>query len=277
MRRGGCAQTIYHAALWLVAIIFFAPVLWVALAAIKTKEDLLAVPPKWIFAPTIANIVDMVSRPNFWPYLRNSFIIATSAVVIAIVVSFLAAYCFSRFKPRGTNFLMFLLLSMRMVPAAAVVVPVYMMYVAFGWKDTWPGMILFYAMFSIPFSVWILKGFVDGVSPRYDETGLINGGSRLHVLFRVILPQVQPGLIAAFIFNLVFVWNEFLFNYFIGGRTTTMIPVSLATDMYAQAGIDWTFVAALSTVYMLPPMAVVFFFQRYLLIGMTFGTVRGEV
>ena len=275
--RNGWRQTLYHVVLWLVAILFFLPVPWVALAAIKTKSDLLAVPPKWIFSPTLANLADMISRPNFFPYLRNSFIISTSAVVIAILVSFLAAYSFSRFKPRGTNFLMFILLSMRMVPAAAVVVPVYLMYVAFGWKDTWPGMILFYAMFSIPFSVWILKGFVDGVSPRYDETALVNGGSRLHVLFRVILPQVRPGLIAAFIFNLVFVWNEFLFNYFVGGRRTTMIPVSLATDMYAQAGIDWTFLAALSTVYMLPPMVAVYLFQRYLLIGMTFGTVRGEV
>ena len=275
--RKGCRQTLYHVVLWLVAIVFFLPVLWVALAAIKTKSDLLAVPPRWFFSPTLANLADMISRPNFLPYLRNSFIIAISAVVIALIVSFLAAYSFSRFKPRGTNFLMFILLSMRMVPAAAVVVPVYLMYVAFGWKDTWPGMILFYAMFSIPFSVWILKGFVDGVSPRYDETALVNGGSRLHVLFRVILPQVRPGLIAAFIFNLVFVWNEFLFNYFVGGRRTTMIPVSLATDMYAQAGIDWTFLAALSTVYMLPPMVAVYLFQRYLLIGMTFGTVRGEV
>jgi multiple sugar transport system permease protein len=104
-------------------------------------------------------------------------------MLVAIVVSFLAAYCFSRYQPRVTNFLMFVLLSIRMVPAAAVVVPVYMMYITLGWKDSWFGMIMFYAMFSIPFTVWILKGFIDGVSPRYDDTGLINGGSRLHVLF----------------------------------------------------------------------------------------------
>lgn len=273
----GWRRSIYHLVLWLVALLFFLPVLWVVLAAFKTKDDLLAVPPKWFFTPTLANITDMISRPNFFPYLRNSFVISVSAVGIAIIVSFLAAYSFSRYQPRGTNFLMFLLLSMRMVPAAAVVVPVYLMYIAFGWKDTWPGMILFYAMFSIPFSVWILKGFIDGVSPRYDETGLVNGGSRLHVLFRVVLPQVRPGLIAAFIFNLVFVWNEFLFNFFVGGRRTTMIPVSLATDMFAQGGMDWTFVASLTSVYMLPPIVAIYFFQRYLLVGMTFGTVRGEV
>lgn len=273
----GWRRLLYDILLWLVAISFFLPVLWIVLGALKTKRELLAVPPKWVFVPTLANLVDLVTRPNILEYLRNSIIISVSAVIVAIVVSFVAAYSFSRFQPRGTNLLMFVLLSIRMVPPAAVVVPVYLMYVVFGWKDTWWGMILFYAMFSIPFSVWILKGFVDGVSPRYDETGLVNGGSRLHVLFRVVLPQVRPGLIAAFIFNMVFVWNEFLFNYIIGGRQTTMIPVALATWMYAQAGVDWTFVTALTSVYMLLPMAAIYFFQKYLLIGMTFGTIRGEV
>lgn len=277
MKRRTWRRTLYHIVLWLVALVFFLPVIWIVLGAFKTKDQLLSTPPTWFFVPTLANFIDLFTRPNVTTYLIASVIISVSAVAIAIVVSFLAAYCFSRYQPKGTNFLMFLLLSMRMVPAAAVVVPVYMMYVAFGWKDTWLGMILFYAMFSIPFSVWILKGFVDGVSPRFDETGLVNGGSRLHVLFKVVLPQVRPGLVAAFIFNLVFVWNEFLFNYLIGGRRTTMVPVALSTWMYAQAGVDWTFVAALTTVYMLPPILIVFFFQKYLLTGMTFGTVRGEV
>jgi multiple sugar transport system permease protein len=277
MRKNSLGSVLYRMVLWLVAIVFFLPVLWIILGALKTKDQLLATPPVWLFTPTLANITDLVTRPNILNYLINSLVISAASVAIAIVVSFLAAYSFSRFQPRGTNFLMFLLLSMRMTPAAAVVVPVYLMYVAFGWKDTWFGMIMFYAMFSIPFSVWILKGFVDGVSPRFDETGLINGGSRLHVLLNVVLPQVRPGLIAAFIFNMVFVWNEFLFNYLIGGKITTMVPVALSTLMYTQGGMDWTFVAALTTVYMLPPIVVVFFFQKYLLTGMTFGTVRGEV
>jgi multiple sugar transport system permease protein len=270
-------RTVYHVVLWVVSLVFFLPILWIILAAFKTKDDLLAVPVKWAFRPTTANFVDLVHRHDFFPSLWNSFLISASAVVIAIMVAFLAAYCFSRFKPRSTDFLMFLLLSIRMVPAAASVVPVFLMYTALGWKDTFWGVMLFYAMFSIPFSVWILKGFIDGISQRYDETGLVNGGSRLHVMFRVVLPQVRPGLIAAFIFNLIFVWNEFLFNFIIGGKKTTMIPVSLVTGSLSQGGVDWTFVAALASVYLVPPVIAIYFFQKYLLVGMTFGTVRGEV
>jgi multiple sugar transport system permease protein len=234
-------------------------------------------PPSWIFRPTLDNLRDVMDRPNFWSYFRMSFVLSIGSVAVAIVVAFLAAYSFSRFKPMGTNFLMFLLLSVRMVPAAAVVVPIFMMYNALGWNKTFHGMLLFYAMFGIPFSLWILKGFLDGVSLRYDETALVNGGSRLHIIFRVVLPQVKPGLVAAAIFNLIFVWNEFLFNYILGGKGTTMIPVMLATGVNQGGSVDWTFIASLSFIYMLPPIVAIFFFQKYLLVGMTFGTVRGEV
>ncbi len=270
-------QHLYHLVLWLIAIAFFLPVLWIFLAAFKSTGELVAWPPKWIFSPTFVHVSDVFNRPNFWDYIKMSFVLSIGAVLIALVVAFLAAYSFSRFKPMGTNFLMFLLLSVRMVPAAAVVVPIFMMYNAFHWNKTLHGMLLFYAMFCIPFSLWILKGFLDGVSLRYDETALVNGGSRFHIIFRVVLPQVKPGLVAAAIFNLIFVWNEFLFNYILGGKGTTMIPVMLATGVVQGGSIDWSFIASLSLIYMLPPIVMIFLFQRYLLVGMTFGTVRGEV
>jgi multiple sugar transport system permease protein len=270
-------QRLYYALLWAIAVVFFLPVLWIFLAAFKTSGQLVSPAPQWLFSPSLDNLRGVFEQPNFWTYLRMSFVLSIGAVLIALVVSFLAAYSFSRFKPTGTNFIMFLLLSVRMVPASAVVVPIFLMYSAFGWAKTFHGMILFYAMFCIPFSLWILKGFLDGVSLRYDETALVNGGSRLHVIFRVVLPQVKPGLVAAAIFNLIFVWNEFLFNYILGGQGTTMVPVLLATGVKQGGSTDWGFIASVSFVYMLPPIVAIYLFQRYLLVGMTFGTVRGEV
>lgn len=277
MNQGGWRQHLYHAVLWLVALIFFAPIAWILLSSLKTADQILAVPPKFIFMPTLANYAKLFSGASFLHQLMNSIVLSVAAVLIAVAVSFLAAFAFSRFKPAGTNFLMFLLLSIRMLPGSAAILPVYLMYVGFGWKDTYYGMILFYAMFSIPFSVWILKGFIDSVSPRFDETGLVNGASWLSIITRLILPQVMPGVIAATIFNFIFVWNEFLFNYIIGGIRTSNIPVALSTGLYSNGGVDWTFISALTSVYIVPPILVVYFFQRYLLVGMTFGTVRGEV
>lgn len=267
----------YYLLLWIVALIFFAPVFWIFLAAFKTAGDLISPEFKFFFTPTLDNIRNIFRTPNFWSYFGMSFILSIGAVLIALVVSFLAAYSFSRYKPTGTNFIMFLLLSVRMVPASAVVVPVFLMYSAVGALKTLPGMLLFYAMFCIPFSLWILKGFLDGVSLRFDETALVNGGSRMHVITKVVLPQVKPGLVAAAIFNLIFVWNEFLFNYILGGNGSTMIPVLLATGVKQGGMTDWSFIASLSFIYVLPPIIMIYIFQKYLLVGMTFGTVRGEV
>jgi len=271
-------RSLYHAVLWLVALLWFAPVAWIILSAFKTREDMLATPPKLLFTPTLQNFRDLLTtNANFVVQFANSVVLSLVSVVIAVAISFLAAYAFSRFKPKGTDFLMFLLLSVRMLPGPAVILPIYLMYAAFGWKDNHVALVLFYAMFSVPFSVWILKGFLDGVSIRYDETGRVNGGSWFHVIFRVVLPQVKPGLIAAFIFNLIFVWNEFLFNFVIGGVRTQNIPYALAVGTYSDGGLNWTFIATMTTIYILPPILAIFAFQKYLLVGMTFGTVRGEV
>jgi len=270
-------QGLYHAVLWLVALIFFAPVFWIILSSFKTAPQILAVPPLIVFRPTFANYARLFAQPSFEHHFFNSIVLSVLAVVIAVAVSFLAAFAFSRFRPGATNFLMFLLLSIRMLPGSAAILPVYLMYVAFGWKDSYIWMTLFYAMFSIPFSVWILKGFIDGVSPRFDETGIVNGASWLSIIARLTLPQVMPGVVAALIFNFIFVWNEFLFNYIIGGINTANIPVLLATNLSHGGGIDWTFLSSLTTIYILPPIIAVYFFQRVLLVGMTFGTVRGEV
>jgi multiple sugar transport system permease protein len=236
-RKNGLKRSFYHLLLWAISILFFSPIIWMIICSMKTREQILTIPPKWLFVPTLKNYIGLFDMFNFSKELMNSIFMSLSAVVIAVVVSFLAAYSFSRFKPKGTDLIMFILLSMRMVPAAAVVVPIYLLYAASGWKGTYPGMILFYAMFSIPFSVWILKGFIDGVSERFDETALANGGSRMHIIFRLVMPQVKPGLIAAFIFNIIFVWNEFLFNYIIGGKKTATVPVGLAQGFTVGGGI----------------------------------------
>ena len=211
-------EGLYHAVLWLVSLVFFAPVFWIALSSFKTAPQILAVPPILFFRPTFANYTRLFADPAFEHHFFNSVVLSVLAVLIAVTVSFLAAFSFSRFRPAATNFLMFLLLSIRMLPGSAAILPVYLMYVAFGWKDNFVAMTLFYAMFSIPFSVWILKGFIDGVSPRFDETGIVNGASWFGIIAKLTLPQVYPGVVAALIFNFIFVWNEFLFNYIIGGN-----------------------------------------------------------
>ena len=262
---------------WSVAILFFLPVAWIFSTAFKPKDSIVVSPPVFFFKPTLNNITEALSFDNTFDYFTHSIVYSFGSVIIAILVSYLAAYSFSRYKPAGTDFLMFLLLSTRFVPAAAFVVPYFQLFNLLKLKDTYIGLIAFYAMFSIPFSVWILKGFLDGISQRFDETGLVYGASRWHIMFKVILPQVKPGLVASFVFNILFVWNEFLFNFQLGGAKTFGIPVGLFTGSTKGGAIDWAYVASIGTLYVMPLVIVIYAFQKYLLVGLTFGTVRGEV
>jgi multiple sugar transport system permease protein len=267
----------YYITLWAVALLFFAPVVWILMTGFKETADILATPPKLIFQPSLDNFQRVLAESETIPYALNSLWLALGSVVVAVAVSFPAAYAFSRWKFPFTDFLMFLLLSTRMIPAAAAVIPVFQMFNAFGLRGRL-GMFLLYTSFSIPFSVWILKGFIDGVSERFDETAIVSGASRLHVMMRVVLPQVKPGLIAAFIFNLIFAWNEYIFNFVLGSAETQTVPFGLSVNLLAAGGnVDWGFVAAMSSMYVVLPMVMIFFFQKYLLVGMTFGTVRGDV
>jgi multiple sugar transport system permease protein len=262
---------------WGISILFFLPVAWIVSTAFKPKESIVVSPPVFVFKPTLDNITEALSFDNTLDYFTHSIVYSFGSVIIAILVSYLAAYSFSRYKPAGTDFLMFLLLSTRFVPAAAFVVPYFQLFNLLKLKDSYIGLIAFYAMFSIPFSVWILKGFLDGISQRFDETGLVYGASRWHIMFKVILPQVKPGLVASFVFNILFVWNEFLFNFQLGGAKTFGIPVGLFTGSTKGGAIDWAYVASIGTLYVMPLVIVIYAFQKYLLVGLTFGTVRGEV
>jgi multiple sugar transport system permease protein len=277
MKNKSVKKGLYYTLLWIISLAAFSPVLWIFLAGFKTRSQILSMPPEWIFTPTLENFKNLFTRYEFFGNLLNSIVISIAAVIIGVIVSFLASYSFSRFRPKGTDFVMFLLLSMRMVPGAAVIVPVFLMYAFLGWKNTYGGMILYYAMFSIPFSVWILKGFMDGISRKFDETALVNGAGHFHIMTKIILPQVKPGIMAAFIFNLIFVWNEFLFNFIIGGNTVKTVPVLLAIGAYTSHGYEWGFIGAASVLFITPLLILLFVFQKYLLVGMTFGTVRGEI
>ncbi len=276
-QRGKARSAGYYVVLWVVAALFFLPVFWIALTAFKANADILAVPPKLIFSPVLDNFRRVIADPATIPYAINSVWLGVGSVIVAVAISFPAAYAFSRWKFKFTDFLMFLLLTTRMIPAAAAVIPIFQMFNAFGLRGRF-GMFILYTSFSIPFSVWILKGFIDGVSERFDETAIVSGAGRMHVMFKVILPQVKPGLIAAFIFNLIFAWNEYIFNFVLGNAQTQNIPFGMSVNLLSAGGnVDWGFVASLSTMYAVLPILMIFFFQKYLLVGMTFGTVRGDV
>lgn len=293
----------------LVALVGLVPVLIMGLTTFKSRADVVAVPPRFIFQPTLEGVAflltersnlsgkrleeakknaenlglfeqialqngQVVTGPSdFVMRLRNSLIIAGGSTVASVVLGVFAAYAFSRFNMPGKDDLLFFILSTRMLPAVVVTIPLFLMYRQLGLHDTHLGMILLYTVFNLSLTVWLLKGFIDEIPKEYEEAALVDGYSRLQAFYKIVLPQAATGIAATTVFALIFAWNEYAFALMLTSQAARTAPPAIAT-MQGRGGIEWSAIAAGSLVFLIPVVIVTFALRKHLLRGVTFGAIR---
>jgi multiple sugar transport system permease protein len=268
----------------IVSLIYFFPVRWIIMTAFKTYNDALAIPPKFIFTPTLENFVGVFSRPysagadaqatNFDLYFFNSFFIAGTSVFLALVIGTLAAFGFSRYPLKGNDTYLFIILTTRMLPAIVVIIPVILMFRVSGLAGSYLGIIALYTAFNLPFTIWMMKSFFDELSLDVEDAARIDGSSDTRVFLKICLPQVIAGLAATAVFGLILTWNEYLFALLLSGVETRTVPVAMAQTIGGDIGVRWGLLAAIETLFLIPVILVVFFLQNHLLRGVTFGTIK---
>ncbi len=295
----------------ILALFMLIPIFVMVSTAFKTRPDVVSVPPKMIFDPTLEGFVLLfteraIAPPNkikelqaaaetgglslfervalesgqvitgpsdYLDRLRNSLIIAGLSTILAVVLGLFAAYSFSRFDVPGKDDLMFFILSTRMLPAVVVTIPLFIMYRQLGMHDTHFGMIMLYTVFNLSLSVWLLKGFIDEIPIEYEEAALVDGYTRMQAFFKIVLPQAMTGIAATAVFCLIFAWNEYAFALMLTSDSARTAPPSIAT-MQGRGGIEWSAIAAGSLGFLIPVVIVVFLLRNYLLRGVTFGAIR---
>jgi multiple sugar transport system permease protein len=267
-----------------ISFIYFFPVLWIILTAFKTFNDTLAIPPKFIFTPTLENFVGVFSRPysagadaqatNFDLYFFNSIFIAGTSVFLALVIGTLAAFGFSRYPLKGNDTYLFIILTTRMLPAIVVIIPVILMLRVTGLAGSYLGIIALYTAFNLPFTIWMMKSFFDEISLDVEDAARIDGSSDTRVFLKISLPQVVAGLAATAVFGLILTWNEYLFALLLTGVETRTVPVAMAQTIGGDIGVRWGLLAAIETLFLIPVILVTFFLQNHLLRGVTFGTIK---
>jgi multiple sugar transport system permease protein len=267
-----------------IALIYFFPVLWIIMTAFKTRTDALAVPAKFLFAPTLGNFVRVFSRAmiggeesfstGFDLFFFNSIFIAGTSVVLALIIGTLAAYGFSRYPLRGNDTYLFIILTTRMLPPIVVIIPIFLMFRVTGLSGTYIGIILLYTAFNLPFSIWMIKSFFDELNREVEDAARMDGSSERRVFTRICLPQVTAGLAATAVFALILTWNEFLFALLLTGTETRTVPVAMARTIGGEVGVDWGLLAAIVCLFLIPVFFVTFALQNQLLRGVTFGTIR---
>jgi multiple sugar transport system permease protein len=265
----------------LVAILF--PIVWLILTSFKPAEDIMVSPPHFFFKPTIANYTYVLQKANFLDFIGNTLLDAGVSTIFVIVLSSLAAYSFARYNPGGGNVLFFILTT-KMFPAIAVVLPYFLIFKTIGntaigkflqiGLDKPGALIISYTMFNQPFAIWLMVSFFQDIPRELEDSARLDGYNRLQVLRRVVLPLAAPGIAVTAIFCLIFSWNEFLFAYVLTRTTARTITVGVES-FFTLRGILWGPVAAAATISVVPMLIFVLILQRYMVRGLTFGAVRG--
>lgn len=258
----------------IAVLLSIAPILYLLITSFKPPELTFALPPAWIFKPTLQNYTDVIVGGDFIKYFGNSLVVALTTTFIALVLGSFAAYGFARFRFRGKFWLRMSVLIPQMLPPITIIVPLYVLFNGLKLTDTRTSLIISYLTFTIPLSIWMMVGFFEDVPEDLEESAMIDGCTRFEALLRISLPIVAPGLAATAILGFLYCWNEFLYAVILTGREARTLPVTITSFMTNKA-ILWGRIAASGSLVLIPVLIFALLAQRYLIRGLSKGAVKG--
>ena len=261
----------------LVCLVFsFTPLVWVVLSSIKPAGDILTIPPFYFpKVTTLQHYYDVFFKQGIFPVFMNSLIIAVTSALISLAFGTLAAYVFARSTNRTMKTLVAAILTGRMMPAIALVIPLYMVMRQLGLINTRWALIIAYTALCLPFTIYMMMGFISQIPYEIEESGIIDGCNKLQILTMLILPLVGTGLAATAVFSFLTGWNEYLFSViFMIRDSSKTIPVAL---MAFDTGRNtyWGPRFAVMTISLIPATLFTLLAQKYLISGVTLGAVKG--
>ncbi|WP_256758337.1 carbohydrate ABC transporter permease [Cohnella sp. WQ 127256] len=265
-------DSLTYIALTVCALIFLLPILWIVRTSFTTKAIAYQIPPKWFITPTLDNYRDIFTDNPFGKYFMNSMVVSLVSTVIAVFLGAMAAYWIAR-RVKGGNFLRIAILGTQMLPPIVMVIPIFMMIKKLNLLDSWVALIATYLSFSLPYMIWLLMGFFEAIPKDLDEACEIDGCTKMQAFTKVVLPLAAPGIMAAGILSFLMAWNEFLFALVLTGTGARTLPVAIA-NMETQQGVMIAQLCAATVIIILPVVVLSLFIQKYLVNGMTMGSVK---
>ena len=272
-RRPGPRLAFRYVLATMLVIVFVFPVYWLFSISFKTPDEIFAFPPVWY--------PESIQFSNYWVLFKdgdawtvwNSLVLASVSTVFAMILGTIAAYSLVRFKTGGENLAVWII-SQRMMPPVAIVFPIFLLYVYLGWVDTFHGLIILYTAFSLPYVIWMMRGYIEDIPLELEESALVDGCTRWEVLWKVVLPMARSGLFATAVFTFIFAWNDFLFALVLTRTEVTTYTVQVTHYFGGQSNF-WAKIAAMSVLGTIPVFFTVAIMQRYLVRGISMGAVKG--
>jgi len=271
----GAKSTAVAIALVVICVSAIFPLFW--MISLSLRDIAFAGNPSisyWFANMGFQSYINLFRLRNIQNFLLNSFFIAITTTVISLILGSITAYGMARYNFKNRESMAFFLLSMRMIPAIAAVIPFFVISVFIGILDTRLVLIIAYMTFNIPFTVWMMRGFFEEIPKEIEESAMVDGCTTLGVMVRVVLPLSTPGLIATAIFCIINSWNELIFALFLTTIRAPTLPTTVQMFMSIQ-GIQWNEMAAVGVLATGPILLFAMFVQKYMVRGLTFGAVKG--
>ena len=232
------------------------PIFWIVLTAFKQPRDVYSLANALWFTPTVDNFYTVFDHPwNLGSKLLNSFVVASGTVLIAMPLALCSAYAFSRFEFPLKQPLFFAIIASQFIPAAVVVLPYFLMFKQLGWLDSRSALVLVNLSIVLPYAVWMIKGFIDAVPVEMEESAMVDGASRLRVLWEMVVPVALPGVITAAVFSFTLTWNEFLFALILTKQDALTLPIGLI-GFRTERGDLWELMASAGMIITLPMVLI---------------------
>jgi multiple sugar transport system permease protein len=273
LRRPGPVLALRYVAALALTLFFVFPVYWLFIISFKTPAEIFHFPPLWYPQSIQFANYRVLFKDGDAVTVWNSLVLAGVSTVIAMVLGTMAAYSLVRFKTGGENLAVWII-SQRMMPPIAIVFPIFLLYVYFGWVDSYHGLIILYTAFSLPYVTWMMRGYIEDIPIELEDSALVDGCTRWQVLWRVVFPMARTGLFATAVFTFVFAWNDFLFALVLT-RTEVITYTVQVTHYFGGQSNFWAKIAAMSVLGTVPVFFTVATLQRYLVRGISMGAVKG--
>jgi multiple sugar transport system permease protein len=272
--------TIVYSLLTLLAAFAALPMVWMVSTSVKPRTEIFANPPQWIPAnPTFDHYTRTISPATrggqvFGQYFWNSTLVSVVSAAFSVVIAAPAAYAFSRFRFPGKDLAYFGVLIRNMFPLVVFLIPLFFLMRNLGLLNTYGGLIIAYLTFTLPLSIWLLKGFFDGIPPELERAARIDGCTRFGAFWRIILPLTTPGLAATAIYSFVQAWNEFPYAKQLAYSTNMRtLPVGMSY-FFSENASDWTGLMATAVAISIPVVIIFMILNRFFVSALTQGAVK---
>lgn len=264
-----------HAVLIGYSIVSLFPIYWILSISLRTGENAISIPPEFIFVPSFENYVRLFQDSGFLGALGNSVISVTASVVLVLAIGVPAAYAISRYDfPREPDILIWIL-SSRMLPPVAVVIPFFILFRQFNLYDSIVGLTLMYITINISIVVWVMKAIFDNLPPSLEEAAMIDGATRFQAFVRVVLPSAKAGIMASAVISFIFAWIDLLFALVLTSNKAATAPLQVYSYIGSRQ-IEWGMLAAASTAVFIPVLVFIVLMNKYLATGLSFGVATEE-